>query len=88
MLAARVAGAAQRAEVVRAVDLLLAKQGSTSAKVFAAEMQIMLYRVGGFISKLQEVLNVDGYEVLRFEPRTQEVRLDVGKLEQLFEVPR
>ena len=44
------------------------------------------FRVGGFISKLQEVLNLDGYEVVRYDPAARQVHLDREKLAQLFEV--
>jgi len=43
--------------------------------------------VGGLVAKMQETLNVDGYEVLRFDAVAQHVALDVGKLRLLFEVP-
>ncbi|MFO0756704.1 MAG: hypothetical protein U0359_09445 [Byssovorax sp.] len=43
--------------------------------------------MGGLVAKLQEVLNVDGYEVLRFDAAGEQVRLDPGKLRLLFEVP-
>jgi hypothetical protein len=36
---------------------------------------------------LQETLNVDGFEVLRFDAAAQQVILDVAKLRLLFEVP-
>ncbi|HJL28369.1 MAG TPA: BREX-2 system phosphatase PglZ [Polyangiaceae bacterium LLY-WYZ-15_(1-7)] len=86
VLAARVPAAAARAEVVVAVETLLARQGVMSASAFAAEMKVLPFRVGGFISKLQEVLNLDGYEVVRYDPAARQVHLDREKLAQLFEV--
>ena len=46
------------------------------------------YRVPGLVSDLQGFLNVDSYQVLWFDPAGKQVRLDVEKLEQLFEVKR
>ncbi|MBO6936778.1 MAG: BREX-2 system phosphatase PglZ [Deltaproteobacteria bacterium] len=86
VLEARVRTAAARTEVVVAVETLLARQGVMSASAFAAEMKVLPFRVGGFISKLQEVLNLDGYEVVRYDPATRQVHLDREKLSQLFEV--
>jgi hypothetical protein len=48
-------------------------------------MRIPERRVGGKVAQFQEVLNVDGYDVLRYD--VKEVTLDVGKLRMLFEVP-
>jgi hypothetical protein len=87
VLEARAPESALRKEVVRAVDYLLARNGLTKADAFAAEMGIVKRRAGGLVAKLQEVLNVDGYEVLRFQANDEMVVLDVGKLRLLFEVP-
>lgn len=86
VLAARVPAKRTRAEVVQAVEALLARNGVMSASAFATEMKLLPFRVGGFISKLQETLAVDGYQVLRYEPKTRQVYLDREKLTQLFEV--
>lgn len=86
VLVARVSGAADRTQVVRAVEALLARDCVMSADAFAAEMKILAFRVGGFISKLQEALNLDGYEVIRYDPSVRQVYLDREKLAQLFEV--
>ena len=86
VLAARVPDAEERAQVVQAVEALLARHGVMSASAFAAEMKLLPFRVGGFISKLQEMLTVDGYQVLRFEPKTRQVHLEREKLGHLFEV--
>jgi hypothetical protein len=86
VLKARAPLAAARQEVVDAVDLLLSRQGVMSGDAFAAAMQILPFRVGGLISKLQEFLNLDGYEVIRYDPAVRQVHLDPVKLAQLFEV--
>jgi len=85
VLAAR-ASAALKAQVVSAVDALLERDGVMSAEAFGVTLGMLSYRVGGFVSKLQEVLNLDGYEVMRFDGATRQVHLDRAKLAQLFEV--
>jgi len=72
--------------VAEAVDHLLARQCVMSDGAFAAAMRLLPFRVGGFISKLQEALNLDGYEVIRYDPTARQVHLDRDKLAQLFEV--
>jgi hypothetical protein len=86
VLKARLKTAAERQGVADAVDLLLSRQGVMSGEAFAAAMRILPFRVGGLISKLQEVLNLDGYEVIRYDPAARQVHLDRNKLAQLFEV--
>ncbi len=86
VLKAHVASAKDREHVAKAVEVLLERQGATSAQAFAAAMQELPFRVSGLVSKLQEVLNLDGYEVLRFDPVNRQVFLDREKLAQLFEV--
>ena len=86
VLAARAPTASGRQDIVRAVDALLDRGGAMSAEAFAAVMGVLAFRVGGLISKLQEVLNVDGYEVVRYDPTSRQVHLDREKLAQLFEV--
>ena len=44
------------------------------------------WRIGGFMSKVEEVLNVDGYQVIRYDRSAKQVHLNVGLLDQLFEV--
>lgn len=86
VLKARAPVAVARQEVIDAVDLLLSRQGVMSGDAFAAAVRVLPFRVGGLISKLQEVLNLDGYEVIRFDPTARQVHLDRAKLAQLFEV--
>ena len=86
VLKARLKAPADRSNVAEAVDLLLSRQCVMSAEAFAAAMRELPFRVPGLIAKLQEVLNLDGYEVLRFDPAARQVHLDRNKLIQLFEV--
>jgi len=86
MLKARAPKAELRERAVRAVELLLSRGGALAAEVFAQHLDVLPFRVEGYVRGLQEVLNVDGYAVLRFDSRTRQVFLDKPKLEQQFEV--
>ncbi|MCC6750665.1 MAG: BREX-2 system phosphatase PglZ [Deltaproteobacteria bacterium] len=86
VLKARAPAGKVRDEVLRAATFLLERKGTCSADAFAAGLTIPRFRVEGFIAVLQEVLNVDGYEVLKYDPKAREVKLDPEKLRQLFEV--
>jgi len=86
MLEIRARSAQIRKQVLQAVDFLLARNGAASDEAFAAGMGVTPYRVGGLVSRLQEVLNVDGYQVLRFDTTARQVYLDREKLCQQFEV--
>lgn len=72
--------------VVRAVTFLHEMRGAASVEMFAAAMGEITWRASGLVAGLQEVLNVDGYQVLSMDHVHKQVRLDVAKLEQLFEV--
>jgi hypothetical protein len=72
--------------VLRAVDFLHARHGAATAEAFAAAMGEIAFRVPGLVSKLQGVLNVDGYQVLWFDQAGHQVRLDIDKLETQFGV--
>lgn len=86
MLQARAPTVARRKQVVQAVSLLLGRSGVLSIDAFARAMGEPVYRAEGLISRLQEVLNVDGYQVLRLDRTSRQVHLDRSKLEQQFEV--
>jgi PglZ domain len=86
MLRARAPNEAEREQVTQAVGLLLSRGGALAAEVFAQHMGVLTYRVEGYVRRFQEILNVDGYLVLRFDSGTRQVFLDKSKLEQQFEV--
>ena len=86
ILAARAPRAERRVQVVAAVEFLLDRGGISAASAFAAAMKIFPTRVGGFVATLQEILNVDGYLILRYDPHGKQVVLDRSKLAQQFEV--
>jgi hypothetical protein len=83
---ARATDAKARQQALRAVEFLRARRGIAGAAAFAAELGEFAARVGGVVAKLQEILNVDGYQVVRFDRQTQQVHLDLEKLAQQFDV--
>lgn len=86
LLAARAPRAADRDRVIQAVEFLRARHGVADAAAFATELGEFAARVGGLVTRLQEVLNVDGYQVLRYDRQHRQVHLDVDKLAQQFEL--
>ncbi|MCA9712793.1 MAG: hypothetical protein KDK70_43590, partial [Myxococcales bacterium] len=68
------------------VDFLIAQNGAARAAAFASALGELPFRVGGVVSRMQGVLNVDGYAVLRFDRQNDQVYLDRNKLNELFEV--
>ncbi len=86
VLEARAPAAELRIRVIRAVEFLLERGGTAGAAAFAGAIGEFPVRVPSVVSKLQEVLNVDGYEVLRLDRKAGQVHLDKGKLCLLFEV--
>jgi hypothetical protein len=86
VLRARTRDAAERKRVAQAVRFLKSRNGIASDDAFASAMGTLAYRVGGLISRLQEVLNLDGYQVLRYDRETHQVYLDRDKLMEQFEV--
>lgn len=86
MLRARQPKKPEREQTARTVVFLLERGGTVSAELFAKQRDLHLFRVEGAVSNLTEILNVDGYEVLRFDRQNRQVVLDKAKLEQQFEV--
>jgi hypothetical protein len=86
LFAARAPDPKLREQALRAVDFLRARRGVASAAAFASELGAFEARVGGVVARLQEVLNLDGYQVLRFDRQGQQVILDLEKLAQQFDV--
>jgi len=86
MLKARASDVATRKQTVKAVHFLLQRSGAAPTAAFAAHLNQPPFRVPGLVSKLQEILNLDGYEVLRYDRKNLQIFLDKSKLEQQFEV--
>lgn len=74
-------------ERVRSVLAAVAQRGFvTSFAALAADADIPLSRLRGFLSPLALVLNVDGYTVLSVDATAGEVRLSLDLLRQQFEI--
>lgn len=86
LLAARAPAKALREQYVHAVQFLHARSGVASSDALARELNLPNYRIGGFLSHLREALNVEGYEVVRYDAVAKQVHLDAEKLQQQFEV--
>jgi hypothetical protein len=78
--------AGERERVLRAVDFLVERHGVSSEKAFADALGVLPRQVGGIVSMLQEVLNLDGYSVIRLDITSRQVHLDWEKLVVQFEV--
>ena len=52
----------------------------------AQKLSLPIFRVGGLVSTMQRILNVDGYEVLAFEAEADTVRLNIELLRTQFEL--
>jgi hypothetical protein len=82
----RAGDAKMRQQALRAVEFLRVRKGVAASAAFAAELGEFAARVQGVVAKLQEILNVDGYQVLRYDRQNQQVHLDLEKLAQQFDV--
>lgn len=86
VLASLQRAASDRKQIVEAVDFLLARQCVVSEAALAGAMNVAAWRIGGVVSKLGEVLNIDGYQVIRHDSAAKTIHLDREKLAQQFEV--
>lgn len=86
MLSARTKSAEEKKTVVTAVHFLLSRPGGVPASAFASHMNVPPFRVHGLVSTLQEILNLDGYEIISLERQHQTISLNKTRLEQQFEV--
>lgn len=94
ILAALVPDVERRSEIIKAVDFLIARKGEAAASAFAGEMGKLPRQAAGFVDELRTTLNVDGFQVLRFDRASAQsvlgdrVILDRNLLETVFEIPR
>lgn len=88
IFAARAADPGQRDLAARAVDALLMHERSAHETLLGPVLGVAPRRVGGFIVKASEVLNVDGYAVLHFDSTTHRAELHVERMIQCFELVR
>jgi len=73
-------------KILRTVAYLLDRNGVVPSPALATAVGELSFRIGGFVTKVSEVLNVDGYQVIHFDSANKQVHLDREKLTQLFEV--
>jgi hypothetical protein len=81
---ARAQHPAQLQAVVAALEYLLELQDRAPAEAFAAHIGKHKGRIGGVISSLSQVLNVDGYDVLRYDAASKQVVVERELLVQCF----
>ncbi|WP_437602988.1 BREX-2 system phosphatase PglZ [Sorangium sp. So ce590] len=86
ILASLQKAASDRRQIIEAVEFLLERQGVASEAALAGAMNVAVWRIGGVVSKLGEVLNIDGYQVIRHDAAAKTIHLDREKLAQQFEV--
>ena len=53
---------------------------------FARRVDVPLARLSGFVSRVQRILNVDGYEVFKHDRERNLVELDEPLLKKQFEL--
>ena len=72
--------------VVRALVALADRGGSMTPAALARAVGQPALRVDGFVSKLQQLLNVDGYNVVRLDRQRDLVELDQALLRRQFDL--
>jgi hypothetical protein len=70
--------------VVRALAALVARGGSMTPAALARAVGQSALRIDGFVAKLQRLLNVDGYDVLRLDRQRDLVELEEALLRRQF----
>jgi len=68
------------------LSALVRRGGVASFAALAADAEVPLVRLAGFLSYLARVAHVDGYAVLDVDAAGQEVRLSTQLLGQQFEI--
>jgi len=86
LLAARTGNATRRRQAIMAVELLKDRDFVMSASAFAAGLGEPSWRVPQLVSVLQEALNVEGYQVLEYDRKGQQIHLRREMLETQFGV--
>jgi hypothetical protein len=72
--------------VVRALTALVAGGGSITPAALARAVGQPALRIDGFVAKLQRLLNVDGYDVVRLDRQRGLVELDEALLRRQFDL--
>ena len=73
-------------QVRQVLEILLEEAGSMTEEAFARRIDVPLARLPGFVSRVQRILNVDGYEVFTHDRERNLVGLDEALLRKQFEI--
>ncbi len=88
IFAVRAAEPRQREQTILAIEVLLRHGAAASEDILGPALGIAARRVGGFIVKASEILNVDGYAVLAYDPIARRAELHLERLLHCFELTR
>ena len=72
--------------VIRMLEALLSQDGSMTPAALARRIGQPTARLDGLIAKVQRLLNVEGYDVLRLDRRRKLVELEVPMLKRQFDL--
>jgi hypothetical protein len=70
--------------VIKVLEALLGQDGSMTPGALSRRVGQPAARLDGLVAKIQRLLNVDGYEVLRLDRQRELVALDVPMLKRQF----
>jgi hypothetical protein len=72
--------------VVQFLEALTGQGGSMTPAALARRVGLPSIRLDGLVAKVQRLLNLDGYDVLRLDRQRELVELDVALLKRQFEL--
>jgi hypothetical protein len=72
--------------VVQLLEALTNQGGSMTPAALAHRVGLPAIRLDGLVAKVQRLLNLDGYDVLRLDRQRELVELDVSLLKRQFEL--
>ena len=72
-------------QIARCLALLDSKGGVIPVSTLGPELNLLAFRVGGFVAILQRLLNVEGYPVLELDA-SQSLRLNRDLLFTQFDI--
>jgi hypothetical protein len=76
-------------EIIRQTLLALEERGGAMlVEVLAGKIGMPVFRMGGFLSGLQRVLNLEGYQVLSVDKASDTVRLNLDLLKTQFDLSK
>jgi hypothetical protein len=70
--------------VIKVLEALLSRDGSMTPAALARRIGQPSARLDGLVAKVQRLLNVEGYEVLRLDRQRELIELDVPMLKRQF----